>query len=79
MFSTKPKATVKSVFAKFTTDLEQVTAQQQVVADDAVKAQGILKASLVTQVERQASAESEIAQAGTAIKNIGELLGIKAN
>ncbi len=78
MFSTKPKATVKSVFAKFTADLEVVATEQQEIANDAENVQELLKVQLSDQDKRRTAALIEVTQAGKAIHNIGELLGITA-
>jgi hypothetical protein len=77
--------TVSSVYATFTAELEQVTTQHQALADNAKATQEVLerKRELLaqkvdTQKSRQAAAESEVSQATMAMKNIGEMLGIKS-
>lgn len=70
--------TVKSVYATFTAELEEVSKQHQAIADEAAKEQEALEARMAIETSRKDNAESEVAQAANAMRNIGELLGVKA-
>ena len=69
--------TVKSVFDKFTADLEKVSDQQQAAANTAFSKREELKAKMEVQKTKVIIAEGQVAQAARAIKNIGELLGVE--
>lgn len=70
--------TVGDVFATFTAELEEVTEQHKQVANDARAEQEFLENALATEQDREQAAEAQVSQAAQAMKNIGELLGIKA-
>lgn len=71
-------ATVKSVYEKFTAELTKVMNQQEQVVTKAAQEQEALKTKMDAAKDRQLNAEKEADLAKSAIKNIGELLGVPA-